>query len=195
MSVPFNKQLPKRIPKIPFKKLLDKHLKRNLANRADFKESLSQAKKLELDTLEPRILLNADIMALNLADPDGDIRNNDLLIRLFDETEEVNGQSIQKARIQILDNEGGTVLAFGDLADISAVQLTGSLGDDSFRIESSTLDQSASLSIILDGSEGTNNIIFDTQRDTRSRIDGENPGTATDGVIQVTFNDIQNHDG
>ena len=94
MSVPFNKQLPKRIPKIPFKKLLDKHLKRNFANRADFKESLSQAKKLELDTLEPRILLNADIMALNLADPDGDIRNNDLLIRLFDETEEVNGQSI-----------------------------------------------------------------------------------------------------
>ena len=192
MSVPFNKQLPKRIPKIPFKKLLDKHLKRNFANRADFKESLSQAKKLELDTLEPRILLNADIMALNLADPDGDIRNNDLLIRLFDETEEVNGQSIQKARIQILDNEGGTVLAFGDLADISAVQLTGSLGDDSFRIESSTLDQSASLSIILDGSEGTNNIIFDTQRDTSWTIDGENQGTASDGVIQVTFNDIQN---
>ena len=133
-------------------------------------------------------------MALNLADTDGDIRNNDLIIELFDETEEVNGQSIKPHASKF------STLGVGKCWHLviwrtSPPQITGAAEDDSFRIESSTLDQSAALHVILDGGEGVNNVVFDTSRDTNWTIDGDNQGTASDGVIQVTFTDIQDLTG
>ena len=74
------------------------------------------------DALEPRILLNAEVLAVQLATLPNQMANHDLLIQAVEQTQEVSGQTQTVQRVEVLDqSDNGAVLAIGDLSSISSV--------------------------------------------------------------------------
>ena len=78
---------------------------------------------LAFDPLEPRVLLNADILAVQLAAMPGDTTDHDLLVRMSEHTERTGARAQTVQRVEIVDSTNGAILAFGDLADIGAVSI------------------------------------------------------------------------
>ena len=74
--------------------------------------------RLGFTPLEPRLLLNADVLAVNLThDLGAPPVDHALLVELVHQTETVDAQTVTVQRIQIVDqNNGDAVLAFGDIS-------------------------------------------------------------------------------
>ena len=93
-------------------------------NRSD--RQLAERVRLVFDSLEPRLLLNADLNVNLSADPAS--QDHDLLVRLVEEVQTVNAVSTTIQRVEIVDQNGGKVLAFGNLDTIGSINIVGGGG-------------------------------------------------------------------
>src|ERR1700730_2571440 len=83
--------------------------------------------RLVFDPLEPRLLLSADVLAVNLAahDPGPQAADHSIIVQMVQETQQVNAQTVSVQRVQVVDQNNNAVLAFGDINEISAISITG----------------------------------------------------------------------
>ena len=94
------------------------------------------ASRLVFDALEPRVLLNADVLAVQLATLPNDTQAHDVLVNMVDQAVQVGTQTQMVERVQVLDAaHGDAVLAFGDLASIKQVSIQGGSGANSVTID------------------------------------------------------------
>ena len=115
---------------------------RQVAGRKPITSSLGESwgsrfSRLLMEPLEPRLLLNADL-AVDLTGPSVEQEDNDLLVRLLQIQEVVNGAAVDVQRVQILDRNDNTVLAERNLEEIQVVEILTGGGDDTIVIDVSS---------------------------------------------------------
>src|SRR5262245_17403264 len=92
----------------------------------------ARASKLVFDPLEPRLLLSADPLVLDLPALNPSHPENDLLVRVIEETRVVNDTPTVKQQVQVVDRTDPThILAAADLDDdITRISILGGPGAD-----------------------------------------------------------------
>lgn len=189
MAFPFRAQEPGQLPHLPINRRLRSRLKRR--SRERYTALTRAARRLVLDPLEPRVLLNADVLAFDMAAYYQDQQSHDLLVRMQEETVGVGETTVSVRRVEILDQQGGQVLAFGDLAEISAVTILGGNGDETVTFDATSFDGTAPFKLTFDGGAGADSLRFATSRDVAWDIGGPNAGTANDGLVQLQFGNVE----
>ena len=145
--------------------------------------------RLVFDALEPRFLLNADVLTLNLSsDSPQHPVDHDILVQMVQATEQVDAQTVSVQRVQLVDRaNGGAVLAFGDLNEISAISIFGGSGKDTLTIDATSFAGVDAPSMSFDGGGGRNQVIFDTTANANWSLTGANAGQVSDGHIALSF--------
>ncbi|MBR9891184.1 LEPR-XLL domain-containing protein, partial [bacterium] len=189
MSFPFAQQRPGQLPRIPFTRRVKSRLKRKDKRR--FAALERAARQLMLDPLEQRVLLNGDVLALDLSAYYQDNRDTDLLVQLHEEIEGEGETATEVQRVQIIDRSGGTVLSFGDLAEISGVSITGGAGSDVITLDGLSFGDQTPLSFSFDGGEGLDGLAFETANDVEWTIGAPDAGVATDGFVSLSFDNVE----
>ena len=174
---------------------------RNLpsANQGDSVEPA----RLLLDALEPRILLNADTLVVQLAATPADTQDHDVLVRMVDQTVQVGAHSQVIQRIQVIDAaHGGAVLAFGDLSSISAISIQGGAGNDTVTVDADSFGQNTIPTLNIDGGGGINSLVIDhSSQPLNWQIDGQGdgsvntPGASGSPAPWLNFSNVQSLTG
>jgi hypothetical protein len=153
--------------------------------------------RLVFDPLEPRLLLNADVLTVNLAHDAGPQPvDHNLIVQLVQQTEQVNNQAVAVQRVQVVDqSNNNAVLAFGDLSDISAVSIQTGAGNTSLTIDAKSFAGQTAPTISFDGGSGQNNIIFDNSTPTNWSLTGQNSGTVSGNGVTASFQNVANLTG
>ena len=129
----------------------------------------SIAERVVFDPMEPRLLLNADVLTFNLAHDSGPQPiDHHLIVDLVNATEQVNSQSVTVQRVQILDQtSGNAVLAFGDLSEISAISIVGGSGSTTLEVDAGSFKGVQAPHISFTGGSGLNTVVFDNAGSTK----------------------------
>ena len=153
--------------------------------------------RLVFDPLEPRLLLNADVLTINLAHDAGPQPvDHNLIVQLVQQTEQVNNQAVSVQRVQVVDqSNNNAVLAFGDLSDISAISIQTGAGNTSLTIDAKSFAGQTAPAISFDGGSGQNNIIFDNSTPTNWSLTGQNSGTVSGNGVTASFQNVANLTG
>ncbi|MGE0604027.1 MAG: LEPR-XLL domain-containing protein, partial [Xanthobacteraceae bacterium] len=150
--------------------------------------------QLLFEPLEPRLLLSADVIAVDLSNGADAQQNHSLLIRQIEETEIVGDQTVSVQRVQVVDQNSGTVLAFGNRSQIGAIVINTGSGSDSLTIQ---LDSPNDVlpTIAFDGGAGEDRIVIEASslgsQPFTWTIDGDNSGTLT-GPLSIDFSNVEN---
>ncbi len=168
--------------------------------RADARAARARASRgrLGFTPLEPRLLLNADVLAVNLTQHIGAPPvDHSLLVQLMQETDKVNNQTVTIQRVQIVDqNNGNAVLAFGDLSEISAISITDSgAGKDKLTVDATSFAGQSAPNISFQGGSGQNSVVFDNTTATQWTLTGANAGTVSGGGVNLAFQNAANLTG
>ncbi len=155
------------------------------------------AERIVFDPLEPRLLLNADVLSLNLAHETGLLPvDHSLIVELVNATEQVNNQSVAVQRVQIVDqSNGNAVLAFGDLSQVSAIAIAGGTGNTTLTIDEASFGNTTAPKISFTGGSGQNTVVFDNPGATNWTLTGANAGEVAGGGVDLTFSGVQNLSG
>jgi hypothetical protein len=143
------------------------------------KEAAKRRNKVLFEPLEPRILLSSDPLSYTAAA--GTAAN--LTLRF----QNVEGTDI----LQLFDETNQTVVQSQALAEISAVEITGSDLDDTFKVDLDFDAFSDSFVLTFDGGSG-NDMLLGPNSDSIWEINGPDTGTLND---QLFFNSIENLTG
>src|SRR5580704_339957 len=154
--------------------------------------------RLVFDPLEPRLLLNADVLTVNLAHDLGpQAADHSVIVEMVQETQQVNAQTVSVQRVQVVDQSNNAVLAFGDINEISAVAITGT-GDahnDNLTIDATSFAGHTAPAISFVGGTGQNNIIFDNTSATNWSLTGPDAGTVSGNGVNASFQNVGNLTG
>ncbi len=153
--------------------------------------------RLIFDPLEPRLLLNADVLSINLAhDLSAPPADHSLIVQLVQQTEQVNNQTVAVQRVQIVDqSNNNAVLAFGDLNEISGISIAAGAGNTSLTIDAKSFAGQSAPSISFTGGDGQNNVIFDNSAATNWTLTGANAGTVSGNGVNLSFQNVANLTG
>ncbi len=162
-------------------------------NRSRLRRELARRIRLTFDPLEPRLLLNSDLN-INLGH-DGPTIDHQVLIRLIDEIQQTDDQTVTVQRVQILDQNGGAVLGIADLSSISSIAITGGSGNDKFTIDAASFGDHALPQISIDGAGGADTVVFDSTDAASWTVDAANAGNVTAGNGFVSFASTENLTG
>ena len=189
MAFPFRVQEAGQLPRLPLNRRNRARLRRR--NRTRYSALERAARKLVLDPMEPRVLLSADVLALDLATFYQEQQNHDLLVRLQDQTVETDTGSTTVQRVEILDMDGGQILSFGDLSEITSVSILGTSGDETVTFDATSFESAAPFNLSFVGGAGSDSVEFLTGSDVAWTIDGYNEGSANDGFVSINFQDVE----
>lgn len=189
MSVPFRNQTAGQLPHLPLNRRSRSRLKHR--NQRRFSALQEAARRLILDPLEPRVLLNGDVLALDLAAYYQDQANHDLLVRMQEEMVTVDSTTTVVKRVEILDRDGGQILSFGDLSQITGVSILGGQGNETVSFDAESFDTAVPFSFSFVGGEGTDSVGFATARNTEWTIGSPDTGVASDGFVTVSFAGVE----
>src|SRR5262245_55188377 len=93
--------------------------------------SAAHVSKLIFDTLEPRLMLNADLMAVDLATVDPSQATHDVVTRLVEATSAVETETVSQNRVEVVGHaDPSRVLASAPLSMISELSIL----DGAFRV-------------------------------------------------------------
>ena len=153
--------------------------------------------RLVFDPLEPRLLLNADVLSINLVhDLSAPPADHSLIVQLVQQTEQVNNQAVSVQQVQVVDQSNhNAVLAFGDLGEISAVSIAAGSGNTTLTIDAKSFAGQTAPTISFDGGTGQSNVIFDNTSPTNWSLTGQNAGTVSGGGVTATFDHVANLTG
>ena len=159
----------------------------------------AMADTLVFDPLEPRILLNAEVLAVQLATLPNQIANHDLLIQAVNQAEDVGGQIQTVQRVEVLDqSDKGAVLAIGDMSTISSVAITGNAGNDSVTLNLDSFGTHTVPTLSFTGGTGQNALVIDHSAATPLTwtVDGNGGGSVTAGTAKLaSFQGVQSITG
>ena len=151
------------------------------------------------DPLEPRLLLSADVLSVNLAHGALAHQDHDLIVQMVNETVHVGTQSQTVQRVEVVDQaHHNAVLALGNLTTISQINIIGNsatTNDDTLTINAASFGGVAMPSVNFTGGGGTNTLAIQHAATAGSSaetwmLNRPNSGAAT-GVANVTFSNIQ----
>ena len=150
--------------------------------------------RLVFDPLEPRLLLNADVLSVNLAhDLSAPPADHSLIVQLVQQTEQVNNQTVAVQRVQVVDQtNNNAVLAFGDLNEISGISIAAGAGNTSLTIDAKSFAGQNAPSISFTGGNGQNNVIFDNSTATDWTLTGANAGKVSGNGVDLSFQNVAN---
>ena len=152
--------------------------------------------RLVFDPLEPRLLLSADVLAINLAHDTGpQAADHSIIVEMVQETQQVNAQTVSVQRVQVVDQSNNAVLAFGDISDISAISIVGGDGNDKLTIDAQSFGGHTAPAISFDGGAGQNNVVFDNSGATTWSLTGKDAGTVAGNGVTTTFQNAGNLTG
>ncbi len=156
-----------------------------------------QPQKLLLEALEPRVLLNADTLVVQLVQLPDQAQGQDIVIRMAEEAVGTGTAAQLVQRVQVVDAaDGNRLLAFGDMADIRAIGIAGSDGNDRLRIDAESFGALALPRIEFAGGGGLNSLVIDDSDAHRWQIDGAGGGSvARGGAVVADFTGVTSLDG
>ncbi len=144
-----------------------------------------RSERLVFDALEPRVLLNADVLAVQLATMPNDTAAHDVLVQMVNQAVQVGTQTQMVQRVQVLDAaHGNAVLAFGDLATIKQISIQGAAGPDHITINADSFGAHTIPAIsVAAGSDTAHNTLAIVHGKTTVLLDwqvnGNGSGTVT----------------
>lgn len=101
--------------------------------------------RLLFDPLEPRLLLSADVLSVNLAHGALAHQDHDLIVQMVNETVHVGTQSQTVQRVEVVDQaHHNAVLALGNLTTISQINIIGNsatTNDDTLTINAASFGE------------------------------------------------------
>jgi len=152
--------------------------------------------RLVFDPLEPRLLLSADVLAINLAHDAGpQAADHSIIVEMVQETQQVNAQTVSVQRVQVVDQSNNAVLAFGDISEISAISIVGGAGNDNLTIDTQSFAGHTAPTISFDGGAGQNNVIFDNTGATTWSLTGQDAGKVSGNGVNASFQNVGNLTG
>ena len=153
--------------------------------------------RLIFDALESRVLLNADVLALDMSHGAAPVaQDHQLLVQLVQQTTQVQNTSVAVQNVQIVDQtNGGAVLAFGALKDISAVSINLNNTNNTVTIDANSFKDAAAPTIAINGNGNSSNVVFDNAGATQWSLTGANSGTVTGGGVSASFTNVGNLTG
>jgi WD40 repeat protein len=147
--------------------------------------------QLVLDPLEPRLMLNADVLALDLPSYDPGRQGHDLLVRLVEDIQLVENQTVNIQRVEIVDRfDPSRVIAAADLNAISQVSILGGAGDDRITIDSDSFAGYLAPSIVFSGGDGVDTLSLMGSAASDWHLDGQGGGTVS-GPMSVEFAGVE----
>ena len=150
--------------------------------------------RLIFDPLEPRLLLNADVLTVNLAQQGAAAPvDHSLIVQMVQATEQVNNQAVTVQRVQVVDQANNAILAFGDLNEISGLSIDAGNGNNTITIDATSFAGQQAPAISIDGGSGQNNLVFDNSTNNTSwQLTGQNSGSVSGAGVNVAFQNVQN---
>ncbi|RYY14632.1 MAG: LEPR-XLL domain-containing protein, partial [Alphaproteobacteria bacterium] len=166
--------------------------KRRRERRASAKAGAPPAtSKLSMDALEPRVLLNADTLAVQLASIPHDVQSHDILIQMVQETATAGAKAQALQQVQVIDkSNGGAVLAVGPLAEFSAISIDarGTASTVSFDLDS--FGATAAPSVSVQGNGLTALVIDHAGGKIDWHVNGDGTGSAMGNGAAISFTGV-----
>jgi hypothetical protein len=146
--------------------------------------------RLILDPLEPRVLLNADTLAVQVASVSNQAQAHDLLVQMVDDTITVEAQTQTVQRVRVVDQtSGGAILAVGDLSEISAVAIAVTSGSDKITLDLASFGANHAPTLSVQGEGMTALAIQPPSGPAAGQVSGQAPwqvGAASPGRSTAT---------
>lgn len=153
------------------------------------------ASKIVFDPLEPRLLLNADAMTVDMPTIDPGRQQSDLLIRLFDEQQLVETSPTVRQQVQVLDRgDQNRVLAEADWDDITSIAIVGGPGNDRLTVDVASFAGREVPIVAFVAGDGEDELSIDGAAVTDWTSDG-NGGGHTSGGVSVSFSGVEHVSG
>jgi hypothetical protein len=154
---------------------------------------------LVFDPLEPRVLLNSDVLAVQLAAMPNDMHGQAVIVRMIEEVAQVGTQSQTVEQVQVVDKlHGDALLAFGDLSNISGISIKGGATGATVEFDADSFGGNTIPALQFKGGGGLNSLIIDhhdTSRTLTWQVNGDGTGSVAgltpDGAAGVTFSGVQ----
>src|SRR4051794_17817944 len=145
--------------------------------------------RLVVEALESRLLLNADVLALDLSQSPGHVaQDHQLLVQLVQDTTQTQANAVAVQNVQIVDqSNGNAVLVFGALSDIAAISINTGNGNNTVTIDADSFKNVLAPSISLQGGDGQNNLVFDTSANAQWALTGKDTGKVEGQGLEVQF--------
>ncbi len=156
--------------------------------------------RLLFDPLEPRLLLSADVLSVNLAQGALALQDHSLVVEMVTSTVQVGTSTQAVQRVEVVDQaQNNAVLAVGNLSVITQVNITGnaaSTNNDTVTINADSFGGLALPATTFVGGGGTNSLVIDHNAAPGSAselwtLTGPKSGTAT-GAANVSFFNVNN---
>ncbi len=150
--------------------------------------------RLIFEPLEPRLLLNADLLAVDLTAAAPDRQDHDLLVRMVEETQTVDQQSVTVQRVEVVDrNDADAVIATGDLSAIGAVSIASGTGSEVLTIDIDSFGDLAApvISYFAGDAAGTDSLVLQTSDAAVWRLDAAGGGTIGGPDFTIDFAGVE----
>lgn len=175
--------------------LLSKNHRRNRTTTLRHRESQARKARLLFDPLEPRLLLSADVLTVDLGQLPSAHQDHNLVVEMVTQTQQVGDVTEDVQRVQIIDQaQNNAVLAFGDLSLIKQINIIGDTQGttaNSVHIDVDSFGGLALPTISFAGGGGANSLKIDHDGGTETwQIDAPGSGQAS-GLADVTFTNVQ----
>ena len=152
--------------------------------------------RLILDPLEPRVLLNADTLAVQIAALPNQTQAHDLLVQMVNDTVVVGARTQTVQRVQVVDQtSGGAILAVGDLAEIKAVAIGVTSGSDTITLDLDSFGANAAPRLQVQGDGLTALAIDHTAGIVAWQANGDGSGSASGAGAAVSFTGVSTLEG
>ncbi|WP_312030526.1 LEPR-XLL domain-containing protein [Methylosinus sp. H3A] len=147
------------------------------------------------DTLEQRILLNADVLAVSLAAAAPQQQAHDVVVQLVDPASSPQSASAAGSaagpRIEVVDRSNSTILASADLAGLERVSIVGGAGADTLTIDAASFAGRQLPNFAFAGGDGADTLIWGSSDAATWTLHDDGSG-AISGPANVSFSDVQN---
>ncbi|WP_428673984.1 LEPR-XLL domain-containing protein, partial [Roseibium sp.] len=172
---------------------------RQVAGRRVSARSSGDGRKLVMEPLEPRVLLNADLFAIDLSVALADQHDQSLLIRQIEEVNQAQEDTGKVTRVEIIDqNNGDAVIGSADLSLYNSISITTGSGNDTITVDLDSFTNPG-FTLSFDGGDGDDGVVVETSTSPEGEflwtIDGENSGRLSGPLIELAFSNTENLTG
>ena len=180
---------------IPGSRAIRRYLEAEARRRARRELSAGQPRsasaRLILDPLEPRVLLNADTLAVQVASLPIQTRAHDVLVQTINDTITVGARTQTVQRVQVVDQtSGGAILAMGDLSEIRAISISVPSGADKITLDMDSFGTNAAPKLAVQGDGLTGPAIDHAASPVTWQVNGNGSGTATGAGANLSFTGV-----
>ena len=146
--------------------------------------------RLLLDPLEPRVLLNADTLAVQLASLPNEAAAHDVLVQMVNDTVAVGTQTQTVQRVEVVNQANGAVLALGDLSEIRTVTIASTKAADLITLDTSSFGTNTAPALQVQGDGMTALAIDHSGGPALWQLNGDGSGIATGAGANVSFTGV-----